>query len=119
MEALSTKLKLSDVTLNSLKLIAENSRLKYLNLILKEWKKLYYEKMSILEVNVETVIPLSTLQDKKLKKVLETKLKKDVKINYIINETILGGLKVSYDTFLIDDSIETKLKNIENEMLRK
>ena len=40
MEALSTKLKLSDVTLNSLKLIAENSRLKYLNLILKEWKKL-------------------------------------------------------------------------------
>ena len=43
--------------------------------------------MSILEVNIETVIPLSTLQDKKLKKVLETKLKKDVKINYIINET--------------------------------
>ncbi len=116
---LSKKLKLSEITTNCLKLVTENKRLKSLASILDEWESLYYKNKSIVEVNVETVIPLSPSQDKKLKSVLEKKLNKEIKINYIINKTILGGLKINFDTFLIDDSLETKLKNIEYLILNK
>ena len=98
--------------------MAENKRLDCLLLVLDVWQKKYYEKKSILEVDVETVIPLSATQNKKLLKILEEKLNQQVKINYIINEDILGGLKISYNSFTIDDTIKNKLEIIKKKMLQ-
>ena len=118
-KTISKKMKLSKITSNVLSIITVNSRLECLPLILEEWLKLYYDKKSILKVKVETVVPLSSTQDKKLKKVLEEKLNKTIKIDYIINKEILGGLKIYYGSNLIDDSLKNKLENIKNIMLRK
>ena len=118
-KAISKKMKLSKITSNLLSLVAENSRLDCLSLILDEWQELYYEKKSIVKVNIETVVPLTLTQDKKIKKVLEEKLKKTVKLNYIINKEILGGLKISYGSNLIDDSLQNKLENIKKLMLNR
>ncbi len=117
-KTISKKLKLSKVTSNLLNLVAENSRLDCLSLILDDWQELYYEKKSIVKVDIETVVPLTATQDKKLKKVLEEKLKKTVNLNYIINKEILGGLKIYYGSNLIDDSLENKLENIKETMLK-
>ena len=117
-KSIAKKIKLSDISANTLLLMAENKRLDCLLLVLDVWQKKYYEKKSILEVDVETVIPLSATQNKKLLKVLEEKLNQQVKINYIINEDILGGLKISYNSFTIDDTIKNKLEIIKKKMLQ-
>ena len=117
-KAISQKIKLTNITSNTLILMAENQRLEYLPLVLKSWQKQYYEKQSIVEVDVETVVPLTATQNKKLIKVLEGKLNQQVKVNYIINKDILGGLKVSYKSFIIDDTIRNKLDTIKKQMLK-
>ena len=110
---LAKKSKLSDISCESLKLITENNRLNILKIILDEFVHFYYQNKGIVEINVETAVDLSAKQDKKLKDALEKKLNSPVVINYQINNEILGGLKISYNSFLFDDSLIEKLNRIE------
>ncbi len=113
MAFLAKKMKFTDVTASALELIAENKRADLLLQILKEWQKLYYEKKSIVEVNVESVVALSAVQNKKIQQVLAKKLKKDIKMNNIINKDLLGGLRITFNGYEIDDSLSKKLEEIE------
>ncbi len=117
-DILSKKAKLSDITKNTLMLMVENQKINCIQMVLKNWQELYYQKKSIELVNVETVTELSSSQDKKLQKILKDKLEKDVKINYIINKDLLGGLRISYGSFIIDDTLKSKLENIKKVMLK-
>jgi F-type H+-transporting ATPase subunit delta len=110
---LSNKVKLSDISSESLKLVTENNRLDLIELILDEFVHLYYKNKGIVEVDVETAIKLSTKQDKNLIKILEKKLNSPVVINYHINSDVLGGLKISYNSFMFDDTLISKLNRIE------
>lgn len=109
---LAKNLKLSDISTNALKIIASNSRLDILDLILKEFISLYYKDNNIIEVNVCSAVKLSLQQNKKLKTALEKKLNSKIILNCEIKPEILGGLKISYNSFLIDDTLQTKLSNI-------
>ncbi len=109
---LAKKLKLSNVSSNALKIIASNSRLDILDLILKEFISLYYKDNNIIEVNVCSAVKLTSQQNKKLKTALEKKLNSKIILNCEIKPEILGGLKISYNSFLIDDTLQTKLSNI-------
>ena len=61
-------------------------------------------------------MPLTETQDKNLKTNLKNFLKKDVLINYHINPDIMGGLVVSYNSEMIDDSLKGKLNRLETIM---
>lgn len=104
---------LSDISTEALKLIATNGRLNLIQMILTEFKHLYYQNKGIVEVMVESAVQLSEAQDKKLRKMLEEKLKAPIIIDYQINPAVLGGLAVRYGSFLIDDTIKSKLGRIE------
>ncbi len=109
---LARKIKLSDISADALLLMVENRRMALLGLVLDEFVKSYYQNKGIVEVTVETAVQLSVAQDKKLRAVLEDKLNTKVLLNYRVNPDVLGGLKVSFDSFLIDDTLQTKLKRI-------
>lgn len=113
---LAKKSKLSDISCESLKLITENNRLNIIGLILDEFIHSYYKDKGVIEVKVESAVGLSSKQDKKLKEILENKLGAPVVVSYHINNSILGGLKISYDSFLFDDSLLGKLNRIEQEL---
>ena len=107
------KLKLAKATTNLLLLLSANSKLSLLPTVLEKYKEFYYEQKKIIGINVETVIPLTSAQDKKLKKVLTEKLKKQVELTYIINKEILGGLRISFGSYQIDDTLKSKLDAIQ------
>lgn len=111
-ETVAKKIKLSEVSTDTLLLTAQNGRIALLGFILDEFIKLYYQDKGIVEVTVETAVELSDTQDKKLRTVLEDKLNTKVILNYLVNPEVLGGLKVSFDSFLIDDTLQTKLKRM-------
>lgn len=104
---------LSDISTETLKLAAENGRLKLIKLILDEYKRLYYQDKGIIEVKVESAVKLSSAQDEKLRKTLEKKLAAPVEIEYRVNPAVLGGLAIQYGSFLIDDTIRNKLCRVE------
>lgn len=115
----ATECGLSDISTETLKLMAENGRLKLIKLVLDEYKHLYYQDKGIIEVIVESAIKLSSTQDKKLRKTLEKKLAAPVEIEYKVNPAVLGGLAIQYGSFLIDDTIKNKLCRIEQLLAKR
>ena len=116
LKAVAQKLKLHDEVLNCLEIVAQNNRFAEYRLILQAFRQIYFEKHNIAEVDVESVLPLSSAQDAALKTNLKSFLKKDILINYHINPDIMGGLVVSYNSEMIDDSLKGKLNRLETIM---
>ena len=84
-----------------------------------DFKKLYYHNEGVAEVVVETVKKLTSIQDKKLKKVLEKIANKKVVVEYKINPLLVGGLRVQIGSEMFDDSLAHKLNYLENVMKGK
>lgn len=116
LKAVAIKIKLHSEVLNCLEIVAQNNRFSEYKLILEIFRQIYFEKHNIAQVDVETVMPLTETQDKNLKTNLKNFLKKDVLINYHINPDIMGGLVVSYNSEMIDDSLKGKLNRLETIM---
>ncbi len=112
-------LNLKEETLNCLEVVVSNGRFAELSLILDGFQKIYYKDQGIIEVDVETVKGLSVSQDKKLKTVLSKLFAGNVVVNYMINPSILGGLRIRSGSKMFDDTLETKLNYLENMMKGK
>lgn len=113
LKSIAPKLKLSSETLNCLDILADNGRFGELALILDGFRKIYYQKHGIEEVEVASVKALSPAQDKKLKAELEKLLQKKVVVNYLIMPELLGGLRIKYGSSMIDDTLAGKLNRLE------
>ena len=113
LEDMIKKMKFSKVTAETLRLIGENKRIDLLGLIADDFKKLYYKHKGIVEVNVDTVMELNPTQRDKLQHIMEEKLHQPVMLNFRIKPEILGGLAISFNSFLIDDTLATKIKGLE------
>ena len=112
-------LKLDEETLRCLQIVSANHRIVELPLIFECFKQVYYQKSNIAEVVVETIQPLSAVQNKKLSALLEKFFAKKVVIDYQINPSILGGLRLKCESEMIDDSLSAKLNYLENLMKGK
>ena len=112
-------LKLNDETLSCLDIVIENGRIADLSLILSDFEKIYNVKHNVVRVDVETVKKLSASQNTKLKKTMEKLLGQSVVLNYIINDKILGGLRVQCGSKMYDNSLVSKLNYLENIMKGK
>ena len=58
-------------------------------------------------------------KESKLSKVLESVLKQNVVIDYEINPSILGGLRIQCGSKMFDDCLASKLNYLENTMKGK
>ena len=106
-------------TTNCLQSMIENRRMAELSSVLNDFEDMYYKKSSIAKVKVETVKSLTAMQESKLSKVLESVLKQNVVIDYEINPSILGGLRIQCGSKMFDDCLASKLNYLENTMKGK
>lgn len=70
------------------------------------------------EVQVTTAVELSSAQRKKLSDALEKKFGASMKINEIVDPTILGGIRIVVGSKEIDASIKTKLDKLRQQLLQ-
>lgn len=70
------------------------------------------------EVQVTTAVELSSAQRKKLSDALEKKFGASMKINEVIDPTILGGIRVVMGSKEIDASVKTKLDKLRQQLLQ-
>lgn len=113
---LSKQLNLSQITTDFLYVVVDKGRLSFLQKILQAYQKIYLEGKNIVEVEVETAVPLTEHQTKALTKGLTEKLKKEIILHQKLNERILGGLILRYQSYEIDDSLNGKVQAIEKIM---
>lgn len=108
--------KISETAMNFICVLTEKNRVSYLSKISQAYKNLYNAKNNIEEITVTTCIPLSEKLRTKLKERLETVYKKHVILQEKVDKSIIGGVIINYGNTMIDDSVKTKLENMQKQI---
>jgi len=113
-ESLATKLNFNKIFINFLKLINEKGRFFFLEKIIKDF-------FSILSINkgeviADLIIANEITEDKKneIKKELSQLYKKDIKLNFSIDESLISGSILKVGSKMIDNSAKSKFNRILN-----
>ena len=78
-----------------------------------DFMRLYNDKLGIVEVEAISATALTAEQRARIKEKLEKKLSKTVTVSNTVDESILGGLILRYDSLQLDGSVKTRLEKIE------
>ncbi len=103
-------------TIRFVTLLLENERLKLFSSIMDHLTEEWNEKKRISTFEVASVIPLTKIQKRKLKKKLETMEKASVILKYKIDPELIGGLKIRRKNIIYDVSIEGNLSRIKEKI---
>lgn len=101
---------------NFLKIVIDKDRMSAIENIKESYKNLLNDKNNILEGTVVTAVSLSEQEIKDLEKNLSIKYNKNVTLNNIVDETILGGVLVKLGNEEIDGTVKTRLAKIKNQL---
>ncbi|MBQ3022837.1 MAG: F0F1 ATP synthase subunit delta [Clostridia bacterium] len=97
---------------NLIKILCEKRRIHILRDCVKEYDKLYYEKLGIKRVTAITATKLSDELREKLIKKLEQEWGKKVELAQKVDPSILGGIVLRTDNSQTDASVRTKLEQL-------
>ena len=109
------KNQLSNSMNNFLKVVIDKDRMSTIEYIKESYKSLLNDKNNILEGTAITAVELSEKEIKDLEKNLSIKYNKNVTLNNIVDETILGGVLVKLGNEEIDGTVRTRLSKMKNQ----
>ncbi|ATW01891.1 ATP synthase F1 subunit delta [Candidatus Legionella polyplacis] len=89
-----------------------NGHFLFLFEIYRDFSFTYYETKNITIVHVVTFLKLSISYKKKLINVLNKKLNSEIKLELLIDKSILGGVILIIGDLVIDNSIKRKLEKL-------
>ncbi|MBN6063382.1 F0F1 ATP synthase subunit delta [Aggregatibacter actinomycetemcomitans] len=101
---------------NLIRLMAENKRLTVLPAVFKEFQHYVEEYNAITEVQVTSAQPLSVAQQEKIAAAMEKKLARKIKLNCNIDNSLIAGVIIRTDDFVIDGSSRGQLTRLANEL---
>ncbi|KAL5995906.1 hypothetical protein ACLOJK_025979 [Asimina triloba] len=114
-QTIFSEARFSDITKNFLAILAENGRLRHIEIITKRFVELTMAHRGEVKITVTTVIPLPPEEEKQLKETLQDIIGhgKNVKVQQKIDPSILGGLVVEFEQKVFDMSIRTRAMQME------
>jgi len=101
---------------NLLFLLITKKRFELLNHIFKEFNELKFEHEKKAKVIVESAIKLADEDKSKIEKIIAEAYKKSPEMDYRINEALIGGICLKIDDIIIDQSIASRLKQLNQVM---
>ena len=101
---------------NFIKLMAENKRLTVLPAVFREFQHYVEEHQAIAEVQVISAQPLSTKQQDKIAVAMEKRLARKVKLNCSVDSSLIAGVIIRTEDFVIDGSSRGQLTRLANEL---
>ncbi len=111
------KQSVDELTFNCMRILVDNDRFSSIIEIIEELNAIYDKYNGNINVTVVTAIELSDELSKKLKEKLDEVTGKNVKITKVVDESIIGGIKIRLNDTEIDSTIKTKLKNLKQSIL--
>ncbi|WP_439139961.1 F0F1 ATP synthase subunit delta [Roseicyclus sp.] len=116
MGKLAAAMKLSPITGNTLRLLAQKRRLFILPALLRALLAKIAAHKGEMTADVVSAKALTKTQADKLAKVLASSVGRDVKLNATVDESLIGGLVVKLGSTMIDTSVKAKLNALQNTM---
>lgn len=116
MQALAEKAKFQDLTTKFLGVLVHNRRLVALSQILKAFLRELNRRRGGVEAKVQVAHALTPAQTEALKAQLSKTLGAQVTLTVEIDQSLLGGMIVTYGSRMIDDSVKRKLEMLQRAM---
>lgn len=116
-EFLHQKLKISQLSLSFLILLVKNFRLNLLSSIVLAYHDRLNDFKNIKAVKITSAKMLGDQDKKYLVQFLEKKLNKKIELSFNMESSIIGGILINYDSYLLDYSLKgaiTKIAKIAN-----
>ena len=107
---------LSDKGQNFVTVLAENKRLGLLPQIQQLFEQLKANQERTVDVEISTAFELGDDAQEKLNKALVKKLKREIRVNTIVDKTLLGGILVRAGDIVIDGSVRGRLAKLAESM---
>ena len=81
---------------------------------IEAYKKTYFEKCNISEGTVKSAYALSEAEKEKLKNAIEAKMGKGktLILDFVTDESLMGGFLVEIDGNVVDSTLKTKLSDL-------
>lgn len=103
-------------TYNFIYLLIKDGKLDYLSSILAVASKISLQKKDLSEVLVESVIPLTPDQEKKIEKKAKAMVGGKLILKNIINKDIIAGVRIFIGDMEIDGSLRGKILRLKNKI---
>jgi F-type H+-transporting ATPase subunit delta len=97
---------------NFIGLLSSNQRLEALSCVSGLYEDLKNQANSTLSATVETAFKLSTAELSEIQALLEKKYGRSVKATPVLNEALIGGVRISVGDEVIDASVSGKLSTM-------
>jgi F-type H+-transporting ATPase subunit delta len=112
LERVLAKTRLNKLLRNFILSLIGNGRFDLMPAILVCFRKIQYVHEGVCKVTTSSVEPLSDEVKSLLGNVLKNSLKKPIEIKCILDKSLIGGLKIEFDKYIIDSSIQNKISRI-------
>jgi F-type H+-transporting ATPase subunit delta len=101
---------------NFVHLLAQNHRLLLLPEIAAHYETLRSATENTIDVAVVSAVPLNAAQAEKLRQALNTRLKRQVRMQTSVDATLLGGAVVRAGDLVIDGSLKGRLQRLATDL---
>ncbi len=102
---------------NFLFLLIKKRRIFFVENILKQYIKLSSEKRGEIVASLVSSKKISEDEIAKITKEFSDLIGSSINLNFKVDETLIGGLKLQVGSLLIDSSVKNKLKNLKQSIL--
>ena len=113
-EILSEKLKLNKYFANFLLIINNKGRFFYLEKIVKDFFSLVSESKGEIFANLTIANNISESKKEEIRKELSLLYKKDIKLNFLVDESLISGSILKVGSTMVDNSAKSKFNRILN-----
>lgn len=110
--------RITGVTMQMLRLLLEKRREVGLELVREEFVRIRRERGRVLYVSVQSAEPLSEAQRSKLIQKLEFQTGKKVEAEFGVSAHLIGGVRVSYENYVLDGTIHGGLTRLKDALRR-
>ena len=97
---------------NLLRLLAENHRLTAIPAIAAVFEKLRAEVENTLDVTLTAATQVDEAQQATMAAALKKRFGRDVRLHFVLDETLLGGARLQAEDHVIDGSVRTRLEKL-------
>jgi len=102
---------------NFISIMIENKKVYFLDEVNRMFREMILNEQNTTIAEVETAYPLSDVQKNLLIKNLENQYNKKIKIDEVLNESLLAGIKICINNEVTDYSVRYKLNSMKEQII--